>query len=121
IANEALTYFQQEAERLYLQTDKAILGVFGGTSFGDIALVPGPMLKHPKGIRAVDEWYISTLSRREHVHKIFERQCEIGRGSLEKIYRVVGNRVALVMVTGTDFGQQTGSFISPRTYRELFK
>jgi hypothetical protein len=121
ISSEDLAYFQREAERLYVETDKAILGNFGGTSFGDIALVPGPMLKHPKGIRAVDEWYMSTLSRRDFVWKIFERQCEIGLANLEKIYKAVGNRVTLVMVTGTDFGQQTGSFISPRTYRELYK
>ena len=65
ISSEGLAYFQREAARLYLQTDKAILGNFGGTSFGDIALVPGPMLKHPKGIRAVDKWYMSTVSRRD--------------------------------------------------------
>ena len=34
-----------------------------GTAFGDIALVPAPFLKHPKGIRDVEEWYISTAAR----------------------------------------------------------
>ena len=121
VSDEDLAYFEREAERLYRETDKAILANFGGTGFGDICLVPGPMLKHPKGIRAVDEWYMSTLSRRDYVYKIFERQCEIGLANLEKIYQAVGDRVSAVMVTGTDFGQQTGSFISPRTYRDLYK
>ena len=121
ISSADLAYLQREAERLYNETDKAILANFGGTAFGDIALVPAPMLKNPKGIRAVDEWYMSTASRREFIRKIFERQCEIGLANLEKIHQAVGNRVSLVMVTGTDFGQQSGPFISPRAYRDLYK
>ena len=49
------------------RTDKAILANFGGTAFGDIALVPAPWLKHPRGIRDVAEWYMSTASRRDYV------------------------------------------------------
>jgi hypothetical protein len=116
-----LAHFQREANRLYTQTDKAILAGFGGTSFGDIALVPAPWLKNPKGIRDVEEWYISTLSRREYVYQVFERQCEIGLQNLKKIHAVVGEKVAAVFVTGTDFGTQGGPFISPISYRNLFK
>jgi hypothetical protein len=115
-----LAYFKAEAERLFTQTDKAVLGNFGGTAFGDIALVPVPWIKHPRGIRDVAEWYMSTSSRRDYVYKVFERQCEIGLANLEKIYAVVGNRVTAVFVTGTDFGTQAGPFISPKSYRNLF-
>jgi len=121
VSEEELAHFGHEAKRLYEETDKAILANFGGTSFGDIALVPATALKYPKGIRDVEEWYISTSARREHVYKIFERQCEIALENLAKIYEVLGNRVTAVLVTGTDFGAQNGLFISPRSYRELFK
>jgi hypothetical protein len=120
ISDSDLAYFKSEAERLFSQTDKAILGNFGGTGFGDIALVPVPWIKHPRGIRDVAEWYMSTSARRGYVYKVFERQCEIGLANLEKIYQVVGNRVSAVFVTGTDFGTQTGPFISQKSYRELF-
>jgi hypothetical protein len=120
ISADDLAYFGAEAERLASTTDKAILANFGGTAFGDIALVPGPWMKHPKGIRDVAEWYMSTVSRRDYVYQIFERQCEIGLANLEKIYSVVGDRASAVFVTGTDFGTQTGPFISPRAYRSLF-
>jgi hypothetical protein len=43
------------------QTGRAVIASFGGTSFGDIALVPAPFLKYPKGIRDIAEWYMSTL------------------------------------------------------------
>lgn len=120
ISDDDLAYFAAEAERLYTETDKAILASFGGTAFGDIALVPAPGLKHPKGIRDVAEWYISTVSRREYVWKVFEKQCEIGLANLERIHQAVGERVAAVFVTGADFGQQRGPFISRKAYRQLF-
>jgi hypothetical protein len=121
ISDEELTRFGREAERLYTQTDKAILATFGGTAFGDIALVPAMWLKHPKGIRDVEEWYISTVARREYVRAVFERQCEIGIANLEKIHGAVGERVAAVFLTGTDFGTQRGPFLSLAAYRDLFK
>jgi uroporphyrinogen-III decarboxylase len=34
---------------------------------------------------------------------------------------VVGDRVAAVFTTGTDFGAQNGPFISPKTYRDLYQ
>lgn len=120
ITDEDLQYLKSETERLYRETDKAILANFGGTAFGDIALVPAPFLKHPKGIRDVAEWYMSTVSRRDYIYELFDRQCDIALQNLERIYQAVGDRVTAVFVTGTDFGAQTGSFISPRSYRDLY-
>jgi hypothetical protein len=121
ISDADLAHLRREAERIWTETDKAALANFGGTAFGDIALVPGPWLKHPKGIRDVEEWYVSTAMRRDFVYRIFEHQCEIGIKNLEKIHQVVGNHVTAVFLSGTDFGQQNGPFISPKAYRDLFK
>jgi hypothetical protein len=121
ISDEELEHFRREAERLHAETDKAIFANFGGTAFGDIALVPTPWLKRPKGIRDVEEWYVSTVARRDYVYQVFERQCEIALANLERIYQAVGDRVTSVFVTGTDFGTQRGPFISPQTYRELYQ
>ncbi len=120
ISDDDLAYLGAEAERLYTTTDKALLANFGGTAFGDIALVPAPWLKHPKGIRDVAEWYMSTVSRQDYIYEVFERQCALGLANLEKIYQVVGDRVCAAFVTGTDFGTQAGPFISPRSYRALY-
>lgn len=121
ISEADLDYFAQEAKRLYNQTDKAILGNFGGTGFGDIALVPGIQLRDPKGIRDMTEWYVSTVTRREYVWQVFEKQCEIGLENLKRIHARVGERVSVLFVSGTDFGTQTGPFIAPKTYRELYQ
>ncbi len=121
ISDEALKHLKREAERFYSETDKAILANFGGTAFGDIALVPAMHLKNPKGIRDIEEWYISTKTRRDYVYRVFERQCEIGLANLEMIHRAVGDKVTAVFVTGTDFGTQNGPFISPQSYRDLYQ
>ena len=121
VSEADLAYFHDEAERLWHETDKAILANFGGLAFGDIALVPAPWLKHPKGIRDVAEWYMSTVTRRDYVYRVFERQCEIALQNLPRLYQAVGDRVAIVYTSGTDFGMQTGPFISPQTYRDLYQ
>jgi len=121
IGEQDLTYLRRKADLLYTTTDKAILLSPGGTSFGSFSATPGPALKHPKGIRSVEEWQMSTITRRNHLVKIFERQCEIGLANLEKIAAAVGNRVTAVITSYTDFGAQNGPFISPQTYRDLYK
>ena len=120
ISDEDLDYFARETRRLEA-TGKAILANFGGTAFGDIALVPGLNLKNPKGIRGVEEWYVSTVLRRDYIYQVFERQCDIALRNLARIHEVVGDRVTAVFITGTDFGTQNGPFISPKAYRNLYK
>ncbi len=121
VSEADLDYYEAEAERLYTETDKAILANFGGTGFGDIALVPGIQLRDPKGIRDMEEWYMSTVTRRDYVWQVFEKQCEIGLGNIQRIHQRVGERVSVVFVTGTDFGAQNGPFISPKAYRDLYQ
>jgi len=98
----------------------AVVATFSGTAFGDIALVPAPFLKHPKGIRDVAEWYMSTRSRRSYVHRIFSKQCEFALQNLQKIHQAVGDAVDVVFTCGTDFGTQTSAFCSVETFRELY-
>jgi len=121
IGDDALRHFALQADRLARQSDRAILANFGGTAFGDIALVPAPFLKYPKGIRDVEEWYVSTVSRFDFVYEVFRRQCDVGLANLAKIRQAVGDKVTAVFVTGTDFGTQNGPFISPNAYRRLYQ
>lgn len=121
ISEADLAHFTAEAERIFTTTDLAILASFGGTAFGDIALVPAPWLKNPRGIRDIAEWYMSTASRRDYVWKVFEAQCEIGLANLARLHENIGERVTAVFITGTDFGTQTGPFISPKAYRLLYQ
>jgi hypothetical protein len=101
-------------------TGRAIIANFGGTALGDIALVPAPFLKYPRGIRDVAEWYVTLSSRRDYVHRIFAGQTEVALANLARIHERIGNRVDAVFVCGTDFGTQTSAFCSVATFRELW-
>lgn len=120
IGDEALEHIRAEVERL-APSGRAILADFGGMGFGDVALVPGPTLRHPRGIRDLEEWYMSLVSRPQYIHDVFDRQAEIALANLARIHAAIGDGVTAVFVTGADFGTQEGPLISPKTYRTLFK
>lgn len=120
ISEQDLAFLGRESERL-VATGRAIVGAFGGTSLGDVTRICGMGLKNPKGIRSVEELYVSFSSRRDFIYDMFGRQTEIALQNLARIHDVVGERVTVAFVTGTDFGAQYGPLISPKTYRDLFK
>jgi hypothetical protein len=101
--------------------DYAVFASPVNTALGDIAFVPGPDLIDPRGVRDVAEWYMLTASHPEVVHKIFERQVKIGINNMEKIHSRVGSAIDVIFLCGTDFGTQTSSFCSVRTFDSLWK
>jgi len=120
LSREDIDHYVRQAQAAADRHKGAVLSA-PGTGFGDIALVPAPWLKHPKGIRDVEEWYVSTALRRDYVYKVFEAQCDIALKNLQTLAQALGDRVQVVFLTGTDFGTQRGPFISPQAYRDLYK
>jgi hypothetical protein len=109
-----------KAAREAAATGCAVVAGLPGTAIGDIAFVPGMALKRPKGIRDVAEWYMSTVSRPEFLHRVFERQTEVALANLERIAAEVGDAYDVVFVCGTDFGTQSSTFCSKDTLVELY-
>ncbi len=99
---------------------EGVIANVGGTALGDIALVPAPSLKNPKGIRDVAEWYMATVARPEYVHAVFERQTEIALGRLAALRELAGDVVQAFFLCGTDFGTQDSQFCSADSFRELY-
>ena len=111
LADDSLSYWK-EALTKARATGKAVIANLGGMGFGDIALVPGLNLKNPKGIRAITDWYMSTVMRKEFVQEIFERQAEIAIHNLEQVNRIAGDCIDVLFVCGTDLGTQNSQFCS---------
>jgi uroporphyrinogen-III decarboxylase len=120
IPDDELEHYRRLAERLAKTTDKALFCTFGGLTFGDIALVPATFLKRPKGIRDIEEWYVSTAARTDYIKAVFERQAEVAIDNLERLHAAIGDRAAIIQTNGTDFGTQNGPFLSVAKYRDLF-
>src|ERR1019366_1175113 len=89
VSDQETDHYRRCAEEFYTKTDKALVLNLGALSLGNIARVPGPALKCPRGIRDVEEWYVSLSSRRDLIYKIFERQTEINLANLKRIQAAV--------------------------------
>jgi hypothetical protein len=119
ISDQELQIWQQETAKVRT-SERAVMASIGGMGLGDIALVPAINLKYPKGIRDVTEWYISTLTRRNYIHQIFEKQTEIALVNLEKLAPLLKDVVEVIFICGTDFGTQASTFCSPETFKSLY-
>jgi hypothetical protein len=119
LSEEDITYWKQKAEEIK-GFEKGIIVNFGGTALGDIALVPAPWMKNPKGIRAIDDWYMSTLMRMDFVTELFDRQTDIAVQNLKTLYGIFGDSIDAVYMCGTDLGTQDSQFCSPETFDQLY-
>ncbi len=119
MSTEEETYWKEQAE-LSRGSDRAVSVHLNGTGLGDIALVPAPFLTHPKGVRGVADWYMLTSEEPDFVGKIFDRQTEIAIHNMEKLHKIAGDVIDVVVVCGTDFGTQTSLFCSVETYERIW-
>jgi len=119
ISEEELDFWKVATQKARA-TGKAVIAGLGGTAFGDIALVPGLQLKHPKGIRDIAEWYMSTISRTDHLKAIFDRQSEIALENFSRLHKVIGDNLDAVFICGTDFGTQDSTFCAPEQFDDLW-
>jgi len=120
-SDEDALWIENEAKRLYEETDLAIVGLFSNGSFGDAGGLPGAALKKVRGIRALDDWLVAHIMYPDYVHELFEYQLEIFLKNLEIYRQAVGDRIDVIYAQGTDFGMQTGEIISPDHYRTYYK
>ena len=118
---EDMAFYSTQKRWFEERGDLGALLVIPGAAFGDIALVPAPFLKNPKGIRDIEEWYVSTVTRQDYILEVFERQCAIAELNLATLIDFFGDLVQVAVLTGTDFGTQRGPFISLEAYRTLYK
>lgn len=116
---EEEAYWRQQAA-IYRGSDKGIVTHLNGTCLGDIALVPAPFSKMPKGVRDIATWYMTVAANPEFVMELFDRQVEIAIANLEKLKEIAGDVIDVVVVCGTDFGTQESTFCSRATYDEVW-
>jgi len=100
--------------------ERAITAGLSGTGLGDIALVPAPFLKNPKGVRGVADWYMLSAEEPEFLQGLFDRQTEIALQNIAKVHKIVGDVIDVVMICGTDFGTQNSLFCGVPQVRDIW-
>jgi uroporphyrinogen decarboxylase len=101
--------FADGAKALRDSTDRAILGLFGGN-----------LLEIGQFFYRNDNFYMMMAAEPERTGKFLDVLTEIHLENLDKFLNVIGDYID-VIVFGDDLGMQTGSQMSPKMYRELFK
>ncbi len=97
------------ARALRENTDRAILGLFGGN-----------LLEIGQFLFRNDNFFMLLASDPKKAHLFLDKLLEIHLSNLEQFLGSVGEYID-VIVFGDDLGMQTGPQISPTMYREFFK
>ena len=127
-ANDFAVYTDEDLRRLQDTVDywynNSEYGIFCDgalAGFGDFATVPGPSVKHPKGIRDLAQYMMAHYTFPDYIHEIYQMQLEVGLKNAELVYQAVGNKIQAIYISGTDFGIQNGPYMAPDAYREFYK
>lgn len=97
------------ARKLRANTDRAILGLFGGNLF-----------EMGQFFYRADNFFMLLAAEPERAHAFLDRLVEMHLANLERFLTTVGDYIDVILF-GDDLGMQTGPMLSPRMYCEFFK
>lgn len=97
------------ARRLRAQTDRAIIGLFGGN-----------LLEIGQFLYRNDRFLLLLAENPPRVHEFLDRLVEIHLANLERFLAAVGDSIDVILF-GDDLGSQNGPQISPAMYRRYFQ
>lgn len=96
------------ARRLRAQTDRAIIGLFGGN-----------LLEMGQFLYRNDRYFLLLAGEPARAHKFLDRIVEMHMANLDRFLGAVGPFIDIILF-GDDLGMQSGPQVSPRMYREFF-
>ena len=114
-------YYYRQVEFIINETDLGVIGNLAPAGFGDVAFLPGPNLKYPRGIRSMEEWIIAHKLYPEYIHAVFTLQLETALKNLEIYRQAVGDAIQVIFMGGTDFGTQISLMQSKEDFRTFYK
>jgi uroporphyrinogen-III decarboxylase len=120
-SDEICKYYEETSRFLYEETNYAIIGDFSLGGLGDFFVIPAPWLEKTKGIRNLEDWMLAYHDHPDYIHELFEMQTESAIENLKLYQQAIGERLSVIVVSGTDFGSQNGPLISPDFYRTFYK
>ncbi len=100
---------REGARRLRQQTDRAIIGLFGGN-----------LLEFGQFLYRNDNFFMVLAGEPERAHRFLDKLVEMHLRNLDRFLSAVGEFID-VIVFGDDLGMQSGPQVSPAMYREYFQ
>ncbi len=106
---EGVKTLAEGARRLREESDRAIIGLFGGN-----------LLETGQFLYRNDNFFILMAADPDATQEFLENLVALHLKNLERFLKAVGPYIDVVLF-GDDLGMQTGPQISPKMYREFFK
>ncbi len=97
------------ARRLRQQTDRAIIGLFGGN-----------LLELGQWFYRNDNFFMLLAGEPDRAHRFLDRATEIHLRNLDRFLETVADHIDII-VFGDDLGMQSGPQVSPAMYREFLQ
>ena len=97
------------ARRLRQQTDRAVVGLFGGS-----------LLETGQFLYRTDNFFMLLAGKPQRAHEFLDAILALHLANLESFLAAVGEHLDVVLF-GDDLGMQSGPQISPKMYREFFQ
>jgi uroporphyrinogen decarboxylase len=109
LTDEALTKLQNEAQRLYEETDYAILGSFGGA-----------FLEGGQGLRGWADFMMDLAGDQGFAEALLDRLLDTYLRNVELYLDAVGDTIQIIQMGG-DLGTQAGPQLRPQLYYEVIQ
>ncbi|HOX58797.1 MAG TPA: uroporphyrinogen decarboxylase family protein [Candidatus Paceibacterota bacterium] len=97
------------ARKLRQQTDRAIIGLFGGN-----------LLEFGQWFYRNDNFFMLLAGEPERAHRFLDKLTAIHLRNLDRFLTAVGAQIDIILF-GDDLGMQSGPQVSPAMYREYFQ
>jgi uroporphyrinogen decarboxylase len=103
------TFLSEGACWLRRQTDRAIIGLFGGN-----------LLELGQWFYRNDNFFMLLAGEPKRAHRFLDKLMEIHLRNLDRFLRALGEHIDVILF-GDDLGMQSGPQVSPPMYREFFQ
>jgi uroporphyrinogen decarboxylase len=100
----------EEAERLYINTDLAIMGRFGGT-----------VLEMASFMRGYDQWLMDLVLYPDFAIDLMNRITDIQIALDEAGIRAAGRYLSIFKLSGEDLGMQDRPLFSPKVWQNILR
>ncbi|MFN8489516.1 MAG: uroporphyrinogen decarboxylase family protein [Caldilineaceae bacterium] len=104
-----MCFLAEGARKFREQTDRAIVGLFGGSIF-----------EGGQQLFRMDNFYVALATEPDLVHRFLDKLTSLFMQRLALYLKAVGPYIDIILF-GDDYGMQTGPQISPAMFREFFK
>lgn len=103
-------HLEEKCRKLYTETELAIVGRFSSSVFEQAFL-----------LRGFEQFLIDLVVNPDFANALLQQTTRIAVGFLEVCMHAAGKYIQILRLAGDDMGHQSGTLLSPQTFRQMIK